>query len=233
MCIRDRLCTHIKDPRAERAKLLFSFVIYATFWCLVLFNKKWHRFARQFTYSYVGLITDFKRVITLRWILIYNSPALVRPINRVQITEHSYDETLQGTFGSKRKAKNSNLRETAIACHNGYGWLPVLKEHLIAVESSIFIALWKIMVWSNCIISRVCAQQAIILFLKWSENSEIFIEKKMLKTNWVVRHQENFELPWRDGEQWWRCGDKKSSSTRQCGPGSISRFCVICGLSFI
>ena len=44
------------------------------------------------------------------------------------------------------KQKNSNLRETAIACHDGYGWLPVLKEHLIAVESSIFIALWKIMV---------------------------------------------------------------------------------------
>ena len=33
------------------------------------------------------------------------------------------------------------------------------------------------MVWSNCIISRACAQQAIILFLKWNENSEIFIEK--------------------------------------------------------
>ena len=43
----------------------------------------------------------------------------------------------QGIFGSKRKAKNSNLRETAIACHDGYGWLPVLKEHLIAVENSI------------------------------------------------------------------------------------------------
>ena len=67
--------------------------------------------------------------------------------------------------------------ETAIACHDGYGWLPVLKEHLIAVESSIFIALWKMMVWSSCIISRACAQQAIILFLKWNENSEIFIEK--------------------------------------------------------
>ena len=41
----------------------------------------------------------------------------------------------QGIFGSKRKAKN--LRKTAIACHDGYGWLPVLKEHLIVVENSI------------------------------------------------------------------------------------------------
>ena len=33
------LCTHIKNLRAERAKLLFSFVKYANFWCHVLFNK--------------------------------------------------------------------------------------------------------------------------------------------------------------------------------------------------
>ena len=74
------------------------------------------------------------------------------------------------------------------------------------------------MVWSSCIISRACAQQAIILFLKWNENSEIFIEKKMLKTNWEVRHQENFELSWRDGEQWWRCGE-----INRLQPGSVAR----------
>ena len=33
------LCMHIRNPRAERAKLLFSFVKYANFLCLVLFNK--------------------------------------------------------------------------------------------------------------------------------------------------------------------------------------------------
>ena len=110
----------------------------------------------------------------------------------------------QGIFGSKRKAKNSNLRETAIACQDGYGWLPVWKEHLIAVDNSI----------------REMKIQKVL-----SKN----VENKLT----IVRHQENFKLPSRDGELWWRCGEKKSSPTRQCGPGSISRFCVICGMSFI
>ena len=112
-------CTHIKDPRAERAKLLFSFVKYANFWCLVLFNKNWQRFSRQFIYSYVGLMTDLKRMISLCWTFIYNSAALERLINGVQITEHSYDQTFQGIFGSKRKAKNSNLRD----CNSMSRWL--------------------------------------------------------------------------------------------------------------